>query len=708
MTPVPTQSSGVAADVIATFTLAMSIAGTAISMAVLVFAGSLDAGLPRAAGSFVVAGGVMAVWIAARSRIVPTATIVQDGPAIVAAAVVADFVGRQSAQVADVFVLLAATTLVTGIVLWLLGRFRLGGLVRYMPATVIGAFVAGTGWLLFKGGFEVMIGDSIGLSNVGGLFSVELLKFWLPGFVLGVIAWQIGKSDRFPAWAVGTVVVLALIGFYVVVLFGWTLGEVEDAGWLIGPFPASSGLSVVTPTELANADWQATLSSLPGLASVVGLSAVALLLNLTGIGSQLGTRVDVDAELRTAGVANLVAAPFGASPGFHAMGSTLLLQRLGATRRVVPILGGLVLVVLGALGTSSIGYVPRIVPGLVLITVGVDLLDGWARDLLRSNNRVEQALSVAILLVIGSVGILPGIAVGIAAACAVFIVRYSRIDPVRRLSTGRDLRSRVDRTDEQLALLDHKADSVRVFQLHGYLFFGSLVSLEKQLRSEVLDSGAPIEVVIVDFAQVTGIESSAYELLGGLFDELDRAGIVPIASSLASRLRAPMGSATPAHLASTLDAALEHAEQVHLGQAEASAEPVLAGALAPELWQEFTRVIIPAGTVAMTQGSQSDGFFIVESGHATVTQIDDEGGRHRLRRVGPLGMVGEIGVITGVARTAEVAATTDVVAWWMDAHRYRELRRSQPNLIIELHEFILKEQAKRVVSLSQGLTRSLR
>ena len=701
------------ADLIAFVTITMSIAGTAISMAVLVFAGPAAEALPRAAGSFVVAGGLMAMWVAARSRIVPAATIVQDGPAIVAAAVVGDFVGRSSGQLADVFVLLALTSLLTGTAMWLLGRFKLGGLVRYMPSTVISAFVAGTGWLLFKGGIEVMTGMSLGLEDVSGLFGSETLQFWLPGCVIGLVAWQIGRSDRLPAWAVGGVVLLALGGFYGVTVVGWSVAQAESGGWLIGPFPSSSGISLVSPAELADADWGSALPSLPGLGSVVALSIVALLLNLTGIGTQTATRVDVDTELRTAGIANILASPVGASPGFHAMGNTLLLYRLGTARRAVPIAAGAVMIALGVLGTSAVGYVPRIIPGIVLIAVGADLLDGWARGILRGSNRVEQLLSVAILLVIGFVGILPGIGAGVAAACAVFVVRYSRVDPVRNVATGRELRSRVDRSPPEAAWLTANAERRRVFQLQGYLFFGSMVTLETRLRDYVIDDANGVDTVIVDLQHVTGVDPSGYELMAGLFGELSDNGIATIVSSLDPQLNDVMAEALsggPDHIANTLDYALELCEDIQIGmqpQTESAVDnPTLA--LSEELRAEFTLQVFTAGAVLMPQGSASDGLCIIDEGMLTVARIDERGQLHRLRRLGPLGIVGEIGVITGATRMAEVVADTAGSAYWLSIDRYRQLRSERPDLIIELHEYILQAQAERVVSLSDGLTRSLR
>ena len=62
----------------------------------------------------------------------------------------------------DIFLTVIAATLVVtvlcGLVFAMLGRFRLGNLVRFVPYPVVGGFLAGTGWLLFKGGIYVASG----------------------------------------------------------------------------------------------------------------------------------------------------------------------------------------------------------------------------------------------------------------------------------------------------------------------------------------------------------------------------------------------------------------------------------------------------------------------------------------------------------------------------------------------------------------------
>lgn len=77
---------------------------------------------------------------------------------------------------------IALTTLLTGLFFLGLGTFRLGGLVRYLPYPVVGGFLAGTGWLLFKGGFSLTQGNGA----IADLFQPAHIYRWLPGSVLAV------------------------------------------------------------------------------------------------------------------------------------------------------------------------------------------------------------------------------------------------------------------------------------------------------------------------------------------------------------------------------------------------------------------------------------------------------------------------------------------------------------------------------------------
>ena len=74
------------------------------------------------------------------------------------------------------------------------------------------------------------------------------------------------------------------------------------------------------------------------------------------------------------------------------------------------------------------------------------------------------------------------------------------------------------------------------------------------------------------------------------------------------------------------------------------------------LARKLVRVPVPAGGVVVTEGEESDRFFIIESGLVEVTHDGDV-----LRREGPGEFFGEIGLLRDVPRTATVTAVEGTV-----------------------------------------------
>jgi len=709
-------SGSLGADIVAVFTLAISSLGFPISLAVLMFSGPLESGMSRAIGSFVIAGGVMAIVVASRSRIVPVATFLQDAPAIALAAATADLIRRDGTEVTDVFVLLAVTTLATAAASALLGRFRLGQIGRYLPTSVIGAFVGGTGWLMFKGGLDVMTNTSIDVGSLDLMFSAGMAKFWVPGLILGLVAWLVHRSPHLPGYALAAVVVGSLGAFYALVALLSSTGSVQAGGWLLGPFPESGGVRLVTPGEVRSANWSNIATALPGIIGVVGLTCVAQLLNLTSIRSELVPRLDIDAELRTGAKANLAASFFGVSPGFQGFGYTLLLHRMGSTRRAVPIVSGAILVVFGVVGVAAIGYLPRFVVGALLVMVGLALIDDWVNGLRRSVSSSERLLGVAIVGAVAIFGLLQGIAAGMVAAGAVFILRYSRVDPVRSVHYGRQLRSRVHRSPLEVERLQVTGERLAVFELQSFLFFGSLTTLEDNVR-RVTQGASLVENVIFDFATVTGIDSSGHVVVARLLHELHAEGIAAWVSGLDPSVRTALLATEPELAAKvkffdSLDLALESAEDQQLTSmtSEALQQKLTHDqtTLSAELLAECAAHRFDAGTVVMAQGARCEGLLIVQRGRLAEFHVRADGARTRLRRFGEFTVVGDLNCLLARApRTSEVFAEGVVDGWWLSIDRYDELRKTKPWLIFELHEFIVMIQAERVKALSQAHVRSV-
>lgn len=107
-----------------------------------------------------------------------------------------------------------------------------------------------------------------------------------------------------------------------------------------------------------------------------------------------------------------------------------------------------------------------------------------------------------------------GILVGIVLACVNFVVQTSRISAIRVTYTGEVAGSTVRRNALQRHFLREVGQQTHVTKLAGFLFFGTIVSVENRIRA-LLDEDAfskrPIRFLVVDLGHVTGIDFSAAE-----------------------------------------------------------------------------------------------------------------------------------------------------------------------------------------------------
>ena len=702
------------ADVVAAVAVAVSGAGIAVALVSLIYAGPLIDGRPSATASVLLATGIGVVYLALRSQIVPLAAIAQDAPAVVLVALLASLISTNPDLVVDggsadwVVAFLAGATLLSGTLMWLLGRFGLGEAVRYLPTIVVNAFVAGTGWLLAKGGFEVMVGRGLGVEDLGSLFDGATASRWLPGLVLGLVVFGFGASKRVPDAVTSGAVVVAAIGFYAIVAATSSVAAVEADGWLVGPFEGVARPTIVTPATLA-AFPAAEISGNAGqVLSLVVITLVALLLNLSALETTRRRRVDTSHELRQAGLVNLVISPLGSIPVFHALGDTLLAEQMGVRRRSVLAASGLGLIVFGVVGAGVVGFVPVFVAGGLLVAVGVNLLAGWIRFISAPIGWSERALSALVLGTIMVVGILEGVVFGLILACALFVFRYSRVDPIRRSSDLNVSRSRIDRSPGQVAALLDAADDVQVIELQGFLFFGSTTKLADRVRSIVLAADRNTRTVIFDLRFVTGVEPGTANVIRALFDDLSDAGAEQIVSwSEGWQVPAFVGS-TEVRTTSDLDDALAMVEEEVLARAAAAGSGHVGDAVIDRPWLDrFEAVDAAPGTVVIAEGDTADTMLFLLSGACNVIATSVAGERHRVRQfVGP-SWVGEIWFLRATPRNADVVASTDVRYAVVERAGFDLIKQQEPAVAADILLDIATTAADRTATVTEALTRSL-
>lgn len=674
--------------------------GSAVSIATLVFTGSASSHIGRAVSGFIIGSALVCAVLAWFTSFEVVVAGARNNVTVVVAAVavgVADNSGTAAPLSVAAFVLVSVFS--CGALMFLMGRFRLGYLVRFVPYPVMGGYVAGTAWLMIRGGLSVTVNETVGLANVGELLGFDHLKLWVPGLVLGVVIAFLSGANRQSLVIIGSVV-----AFHAAVQIAGNLSEVEADGWLIGPFPEGGGVSFLKPSEFAQVDWAAIVSALPGLPVVALISIIGLLLNITGVEFVTGERVDLDRELRVSGVATATSALVGGTIGFVGIGQTLLAKRLGASSKLVAGVFGAIVAVTLIGGPAIIALMPRWVAGALVMGPGIALMRRWIVDSVLHGSVSDRLLTVLIPLTVAFSGVLAGVGLGVVISAALFVWRYSTLDPVKHRTTGKAMRSSLDRSVHETTTLDTHGGEIVAMRLEGYLFFGSVARVGQRVR-ELLDEKDCPRHVVLDFHHVSGMDSSALVELHSLAELCSRRDVRLQCASAPEVLKDSFERVDGETLfAPDLDHALELAEADLLARAPDRVPGADGGGgylsddlwrIEPELLDRFTKIDVVAGTALMSIGDDSSGLFLVESGTLTVwTPID--GSSRRLRRVGPGAFLGEVGFFASEAATATVVADEAAAVWLLSRESFEQLRKSDPNLALKLTQHVLAVTAHRL------------
>jgi SulP family sulfate permease len=128
-----------------------------------------------------------------------------------------------------------------------------------------------------------------------------------------------------------------------------------------------------------------------------------------------------------------------------------------------------------------------------------------------------------------------GIFVGVGLAFVSLVVQTSRIPAVRASYSGEIAGSTVRRNPTQYRYLRHVGTQIHITKLAGYLFFGTIVSVETRIRALVEDETfreRPIRFLVFDLWHVTGIDYSAAEAFSRLNRVFSTKGITLVMSGV--------------------------------------------------------------------------------------------------------------------------------------------------------------------------------
>lgn len=693
-----------------------------ISYPSLVFSGPLEGFNGIAIGLGLLSAVVLTLSLALAGSQPGTVGVPQSEPAIILAIITTSVAHEMMAESgADailpvVLALFLVSSLGVGLLFTVLGALKLGNLIRFVPYPLVVGFLAGMGWLLISGAVRVLTGKNVGLDHAPELWA--LLDHWLPAVVVGVVlfGWQRRRPHplNLPVAALG----IAAVFWAVALARGVPPALLAEHGWLLAPIPPLGQWSPAERFDLiGGADWGVIARNWPQLLTLFTVSLMAILMNASVIELAARSDVDLNRELRAIGVGNLVLAGFAALPGYHSLSVSMTAIRLGRPSRLVSLAVALLLALLFSFGGALFAYVPKLTIGALLIYAGLTVLTEAVENVHVRRSPTELVVAILVFVLVGFVGLLEGLTVGVLAGVVLFVVKYSRVNPIRRLATGAELHSNVVRAPALMQALSEHGRAILVLELEGYLFFGTTNTVISRVRDRVALAPPPRpRRVILDFKRVSGIDSSVMMSLAKLVQYALAYDFEILVSCLVTEWRERFqqaaleaGSPRPILFADDLDRALEICEDGLFAELFAGCAPPVTSlekqlraiggeaAAIEELLAHTERRCWRPGEVLMRQGEASDDLHFVDAGMISV-RLDTPSGRViRLRSMGPGTVVGEIALYLNQTRSASVVADheTETVRLTMAALTAMEAR--SPAAAALFHRFMARALAEKLL-----------
>ena len=617
-------------------------------------------------------------------------------------------------------------TALVGITQLILGGSGLGKFVKFVPYPVIAGFINGFTITLLLAQIPLMLGEKSWTQLAGatgnGVFHPGAAALGIAACAITVLAPMLEKRVPPAIWGLvlGT-------GIY------WLLGNIMPAvdwGGVIGAIPSAVPVSpqfesistLVGSPAFAKLAPELFATALT-MALIVSLQS---LLSISAVDSVLGTRHDSNRELTLLGAGNFLSGMMGGMPtgGSSSVNRTVLDN--GGRGRTTNLTYGLVLLVMMAGLGQMIGLIPVPVMAGVVVATTLNHTDDWSRKLLsciagQKRNQWSKELLTNLLLVVTvtflvvAFGVFPALIAGMILAFSVF-VRQSSQSVIRRTIAGAYIRSRTSRSAAARAALNEVAVKVVVVEVQGAIFFGSADQLVQHLEN----ISANLRVIILDLKRTTDIDSTGVVALERIDNALAKASCqlfmahIGADSPLLRSLR-EMGFSRVIDQGRTFedrDSALSAAEDLLLKEA---GYPIFTGQERPihefdilkglshsslaRLSQSMSRIELPAGKFVVREGEAGDAIFFLAAGRVIVTRAI-EGRTIRYGNYYSGISFGEIGMLTGRPRSADVQTETAVTLWQLSGEAFRNICQTDPLIAQEILKNISIGLADLVASLS--------
>lgn len=430
---------------------------------------------------------------------------------------------------------LAVATFMAGVILILMGIFRLGTVIKFIPYPIVVGFTAGIALTILSTQVNDFFG--LGLRDLPGDFiskwgiyfrsfdrtSLTTLAVAVASLAIIVITPRISK--RLPGALMAIIFVTVAVYLLKSLLPGFSVDTIGDRfGSMPTDIPEPKGFSL---------DMATINMLLPSAFTIAVLGAIESLLSATVADGVTGSHTRTNTELMGQGIANCVVPFFGGIPVTGAIARTMTNITNGGRTPVAGLIHALVLLLIFIFLMPLINYVPMATLAAVLAVVAYNM-SGW-RTIVALTKAPASDISVMtvtfFLTVVFDLTI--AIEIGLLLAVVLFLKRVTQNTEIKVYSQQLDVAEGTDLDASHHEVLD-VLPGVSVYEIDGPFFFGIATKFDEMMRSTLVDKP---KVRIIRMRKVPFIDSTAMHNLETLIRSSHSEGIQIVLSGVKENVR---------------------------------------------------------------------------------------------------------------------------------------------------------------------------
>jgi sulfate permease, SulP family len=425
---------------------------------------------------------------------------------------------------------LIIATAMSGVMLFLMGFFKLGVLIRFVPVAVVIGFTNGIAVLVAVSQIKDFLGLQVAVmpANFFGILAAlwtnlrtvnySALALALLALLL-ILAWQVfmprfangtkrgdagaGSGKRMALAGRLSVVPGSIVALAVTTLAVTLLDlKVDTIGSRFGGIP-----SALPGFAWPDFSWETARFLIVPATTLALLGAIESLLCARVADGMIDDRHNSNQELMAQGIANFITPFFGGMPATGTIARTMTNVKSGATSPVAGLVHALTLLVIILVAAPLANNVPLAALASILLFVAWNMGEWREFANLRQYRTPYRVTLLAVFFLTVVFDLTVAVEVGMIAACITFIYRISSLSRSEQV------------TAETHPLLAGQAGRVHAYRLYGALFFGAV-----KLVEEIADH-LPSHTLVLDLKNLIYMDSSGVDGLMDLTRACQKSGV---------------------------------------------------------------------------------------------------------------------------------------------------------------------------------------